>query len=292
MEADTEAKESRDEKREGSFKVALVSLSLKSDVEKNLLTIAESVKNAQREGCRLICFPECALTGLPSEDYKADIELATEIPGDITDRIGYLSKRHSIYIAIGLLEKRDGRLFDTAVLFDDRGKIMLKYRRINPRWHGRNVSKNLYVEGTDINICSTPFGRIALAICGDIFDNEVVKRIREAKPDYLIVPMLRSFGGDCHDKEEWEKEEKRVYARQVAKIGVTALLVNAFETGEEGGFGGSLIISQDGEITAETEIGMPSTLIAELPLPVKEKRRKIREKNSLGSLWPYKSLSR
>lgn len=113
--------------------------------------------------------------------------------------------------------------------------------------------------------CLTPFGKIAFAICGDMFDDRVVKMIKAAKPNYLIVPMSRSFGGDCHDKEEWEKEEKWVYAQQVAKIGVPALLINAFESDKDGSFGGSLIISRDGEIIAETKIGQPSTLISELP---------------------------
>jgi predicted amidohydrolase len=76
--------------------------------------------------------------------------------------------------------------------------------------------------------------------------------------------MSRSFGGDCHNKEQWVKREKWVYARQVASIGVTSLLINAFEPGEDGSFGGSLIISQDGKIIAETEIEQPSTLIYEL----------------------------
>lgn len=267
MQTHSEAKHiSGNEKRRTSFKVALVSFLFKTDMEKNLLSIVDVVKYAHREGCALVCFPECALSGLPSEDYKTDIKLATGIPGETTDKIGHLAKTYNIYIAIGLLEKAGMKLYDTAVLFDDTGRIMLKYQRINPQWHSRkNPPENLYVEGTDFNTCLTPFGKIAFAICGDMFDDEVVKMIKEVKPDYLIVPMSRSFGEDCQDKEQWEKEEKWVYARQVAKVSVTTLLVNAFETGEDGSFGGSLIISQDGGIIAETGIGQPYTLISELP---------------------------
>ena len=248
-----------------SFKIALVSFLFESDKEKNLLSLVDAVKNAHNSGCRLICFPECALTGLPSEDYKTDIEMATEIPGGITDKVGHFSKADVLYIATGLLERRDGRLYDTGILFDDMGKIILKYRRINHQWHSQNVSKNLYVEGTEFNTCSTVFGKIAFAICGDVFDDKIVRIIKEAKCDYLIVPMSRSFGEDCHNKEQWKKEEKWVYARQVARIGVTTFLINAFEPEKNGSFGGSLIISQDGDIITETEIGQPSTLFYELP---------------------------
>lgn len=140
MQTHSEAKHiSGNEKRGTSFKVALVSFLFKSDIEKNLLTIVDTVKNVHREGCALVCFPECALTGLPSEDYKTDIKLATEIPGEITDKIGHLAKLYNIYIAIGLLEKASMKLYDTAVLFDDTGRIILKYQRINPQWHSRNL---------------------------------------------------------------------------------------------------------------------------------------------------------
>lgn len=136
---------------DATFKVALVSFLFDLDVERNLSAIADAVENARAKGCKLICFPECALTGLPKasspEDYEFDIKLATEIPGDITDKIGKLARTAEIYIAISLLEKSQGKLYDTAVLFNDKGEIVLKYRRINPQWHGQNAPKNPICRG-------------------------------------------------------------------------------------------------------------------------------------------------
>ncbi len=201
---------------------------------------------------------------MPSEDYEIDIKLATEVGGKITEKIGYLAKKYNIYIAIGLLEKENIKLYDTALLFDNKGEIILKYRRINPNWHSKKVSPHLYVEGDNLNWCLTPFGKIAFLICGDMFDERVFKKVKKINPSYLIVPMSRSFGGNCHNKEDWEKSEKWIYTQQVAKIGVTAFIVNAFEQGEDGSFGGSLIVQGGGKILAETEIGKPSILIHKL----------------------------
>lgn len=74
-----------------SFKAALVSFLSDSGVERNLSALARAVQGAHAKGCQLVCLPECALTSLPSGDYETDIELATDIPGNITDRIAGLA---------------------------------------------------------------------------------------------------------------------------------------------------------------------------------------------------------
>lgn len=249
-------------------KIALVSLLITSDVERNLLAIADAVERACAEECRLVCFPECALTGLvDSEDYESDIELAVEIPGDTTYEIGFLAKRYGIHIAIGILERDQERLYDTAVLFNGDGEVILKYRRINPKWHSPNVPKNLYVEGVSLNAVPTSLGKIAFAICGDMFDDTVVTMIQTAQLDYLLVPLARSFAN--YSQDWWEEEEKWAYVRQVARIGTTSFIVNSFESQARWpSFGGSLVVSSHGRIIAERPIGKPSFLVCDLPKPV------------------------
>lgn len=249
-------------------RLALVSLLVTSDVQRNLSAVVDAVGEAHAAGCHLVCLPECALAGLVyAEDYEADIKLAVDIPGDTTDQIGVLAKRYGIHIAIGLLERDQERLYDTAVLFNRDGTIILKYRRINPKWHSPNVPENLYVEGTKFSVASTPFGRIAFAICGDMFDDTVVAMIQAARPDYLIVPLARSSAN--YTQDWWEEEEKWEYAQQIAKIGTTSFIINSFESQIRWpSFGGSLVVSSHGRIIAETRIGEPSFLVCDFPKPV------------------------
>ena len=250
---------------ESLSKVALVSLSVTSDVERNFSAMVDAVERASAEECQLVCFPECALTGLvETEDYESDIKLAVEIPGSTTDKIGALAETYDLYIATGLLERDHERLYDTAVLFDREGAIPLKYRRINPKWHGANAPKNLYVQGTILNTASTPLGEVAFAICGDMFDDGVVAMIQRAKPDYLIVPLSRSARD--YSPNWWEQEEKWDYVRQVAKIGITSFLINSFETESKWpSFGGSLVVSSEGQIIGETRTGQASMLVCNAP---------------------------
>ena len=51
--------------------------------------------------------------------------MATGIPGPITDEICELAYTYKIYLALGLLEKAQGILYDSAILIDDRGNISI-----------------------------------------------------------------------------------------------------------------------------------------------------------------------
>jgi len=240
-------------------KVALVSLFVTNDIKKNFIRIKEAVEDAHKKGCELICFPECSLTGLVmTNDYEYDFGLAEKISGKATDGLSELARKYDVYIAIGLLERDGERLYDSALLFNNEGKIVLKYRRINPQWH-RTDSPIFYSEGSELQSIHIPLGKVAFAICGDIFDEKVVAMIQNEKPDYLIVPLSRSC--EKFSKEWWNNEEKGVYAQQIAKIGIESFLINSFESGFKWpSFGGTMVVSKDGSIIAETEPGAPSFL--------------------------------
>ncbi len=239
--------------------ISLVSLLVTHDPKANFLRIAKVVEDASSRECELVCFPECSLTGLvDTEDYEHDFSLAEEIPSKMTDDLAKLARKYDIHIAIGLLERKGEMLYDSAVLFDNNGEIILKYRRINPKWHSPK-SPRFYSEGNGLHTANSHLGKVAFAICGDMFDDMVVSMIQDEKPDYLIVPLSRSYGD--FSNEWWDNEEKHAYAQQVAKIGITSFLINSFESGFRWpSFGGSMVVSKDGKIIAETEPGAPSFL--------------------------------
>jgi len=249
------------------IKFALVSSQVGPNIEQNFLTIAGIVKQVAEEKTQLICFPECALGGLfEIDNYQVAKNLAVEIPGQITERIAKLANVYSVYIVIGLLEREGHRLYDSAVLFSNTGEIILKHRRINPCWRAWSAPKDKYGEGQKFNTVSTSFGRIGLAICGDTGDSAVVRLIRQAKPDFLIVPRNANFNDFSCNQERWDRE--KVWAcQQAIDIGATVFFVNAYSEQDAGGaYGGLMVVSNRGEILAESKIGKPSILFYQQPL--------------------------
>ncbi len=244
------------------FRVALCSFLFQANRGKNLHSISNAIINTAKRHCNLICFPECVLSGLSTDVFSKDTKLAVKIPGKITQKIGNLALKYKIHVAIGLLERTNKRIYDSAVLFNNQGKIATKYRRINPQWHTKSAPKSIYMEGKSVQVAKTLFGKFAFALCGDIFDDRVTYLIKKANPDYLIVPMSRSFDDCSYNQKRWDREELSAYAAQIRKICTLSFLVNALESQDDGAaFGGCFVISPKGRVLAKTRIGKPSVLV-------------------------------
>ena len=246
--------------------IAVVSMEVAvGDLSRNIATLAMEVKHAADSGCGLVCFPECALSGLTTcEDYDSDLGLAIEIPGRVTDEIAGLAKTHHVELAVGVMERDKGRLYDSAVLFSAEGEILLRYRRIDPNWHGPGAPPEHYAQGEDIDTASSSIGKMTFLICGDMFNDQVVELVHRASPECLVIPMSRSFRD--FSLTWWDEEEKWEYTRQVASIGRTSVIVNSYELDSPWpAFGGSMVVSSRGEFFAETSPGAPSVLVCQLP---------------------------
>jgi formamidase len=84
-------------------------------------------------GADLLLFPEAYLAaedpfaGGEREGY-AD-EIAQEIPGPLTDRVGKIAANVKRWIAAGTIAERSrGRLYNTALVFDPDGALVARYR--------------------------------------------------------------------------------------------------------------------------------------------------------------------
>jgi len=113
------------------------------------------------------------------------------------------TRERSIWLALGILERECQRLYDSAVLFTPDGEIGLKYRRITPEWHGRTADSRIYGQRTDISNVKTLLGAFAFLICGDLFDDELIQRVRDYtaigyffhSPDILTMGRATKNGG-------------------------------------------------------------------------------------------------
>jgi predicted amidohydrolase len=238
------------------------------DVDANLAAILNMANEAAGAGAELVVFPEAALTGLTNNDDPAhDLPLGQEIPGPVTDDLAELARERRLWLAIGLLEREGGRLYDTAVLFAPAGEIALKQRRIHPGWHGRDADLNVYCPGTELSTALTPLGTFALSLCAsDLFDTKLIRRVRDLRPDWLLAPMARCFDDGSYDQERWDREEKHVYMERVKLAGTTTLMTN-YLAGREldgGSFGGAMIVSKDGAEIDSLPLGEAGMLFVDL----------------------------
>ncbi|MEO0140642.1 MAG: carbon-nitrogen hydrolase family protein [candidate division WOR-3 bacterium] len=245
------------------MKVALAVNPVGTDRKKNLANILRLAEEAIYGRARLVLFPEAALTGLVNnDDPKQDLSLGVTAHGRVFRELYKLCSRELLWLGIGFLEKSRGKLYDSAVLINPRGHIALKYRRITPGWHGKEADPSFYCHGDDVPVAETPFGRAGFLICGDLFDDDVVARLREKRPQVVLFPFARSFEDGKQDTERWESE-KWAYVERVKMLGATTLMVN-YLSEIDGCFGGAMIVSPEGRILEELLAGASGILFGEI----------------------------
>lgn len=166
-----------------TVKVALCQiLALDGDREGNFVRLEAALGRARDAGAKIACFPETSVLGWVNPDAH---QRAGPIPGPDTERLSTLARAYGLYLCAGLAEKEGDRLYDSAVLIDPHGEILLKHRKINIL---TELMDPPYTPGEDVAVADTPFGRVGLLICADSFDDGVCRRLADLRPDLVLIP--------------------------------------------------------------------------------------------------------
>ena len=223
-------------------------LVIDSDREGNFRRIEYALADAQARGAQIAAFPESAILGWENPEAH---RLAQPIPGADSQRIQDLARKYGVMIAIGLDEKDGTRLYDSAILVDRSGKLLWKHRKINVL---PELMTPPYSEGdpSEINVVETEYGRIAFLICADTFTDNFFQRIRDLKPDFMIVPY-----GWAAKPAEWPEhamELEKIVSKRAKELGCDVVgtdLVGIMSAGPWKGYtygGASVAVSAAGEV--------------------------------------------
>jgi predicted amidohydrolase len=186
--------------QEKSMNIALAQIfCLDGDRAGNFVRIENAIIEAKQKGADLVCFPETSVLGWVNPDAH---QRAYPIPGKDSERLCELAKKYDVFLCIGLAEKDKEKLFDSAILIDNDGNILLKHRKMN-------ILKKLmtppYTPGTDVKVVHTRFGRIGVLICADSFKSEILNKMRDLKPELVIIPYGWAF-----EEDGWPEHAKKL----------------------------------------------------------------------------------
>ena len=134
--------------------------------KRNLERAQLMIEEASKKNCDFILLPECLDLGWTHPSLKTE---ALTIPGLYSNKICEHAEKFNIYVCAGLTEKEDYKIYNSAILVDPNGKIILKYRKINI------LSKALeyYSIGTKLSVVNTPFGIFGVNICSDNYSDSL-----------------------------------------------------------------------------------------------------------------------
>ncbi len=168
-----------------TVRVAVVQMDVADgNPEVNMTRAEKSIREAAALNADLICLPEAVDFGWLYQNARRD---AFTVPGRYSDFICNLASELKVWIAVGCLEKDGDRTYNSAILVDRTGNIVLKHRKINTL---PELTSQLYDAGNadDIKVIDTEFGVVGITICADNFTIENSKKIAELGAWLLITP--------------------------------------------------------------------------------------------------------
>jgi predicted amidohydrolase len=177
-----------------TIKVAMCQIFvLDGDRMGNFVRIENAIAEAKAAGAQIACLPESIVLGWENPDAH---RRAQPIPGNDTVRLGKLAQKYEIFICAGLDEKDEDKLYDSAVLIDDKGEILLKHRKLEVL---PELMDPPYTAAKEVNaVVDTKFGKIGLLICADTHKNSILDRMAKLKPDLLLIPY-----GYVEEEQKW-----------------------------------------------------------------------------------------
>jgi len=137
------------------------------------------IREAGRNGARLVAFPEVFIAGYPywiwlDSPLKHDkwfsqlFKEAVEIPGPSTDALCRAAKAADIYVVIGVNERipaNMGTMWNTNVIIDRHGTILGKHRKLVPTFAEKMIWSR--GDGSGMNVWSMDIGRLGTLACGE-----------------------------------------------------------------------------------------------------------------------------
>src|SRR5215470_11289840 len=115
-------------------KVGLVQTAVSDDVDKNLEKTARFIKQAARRGAEIVCLQELfAHRYFAQTKDERFFELAEPIPGRLSRFLAKCASENRIVLVGGSIYERggDGKFYNTSLIFDSRGQLTGKYRKMH-----------------------------------------------------------------------------------------------------------------------------------------------------------------
>ncbi|GIJ44064.1 hypothetical protein Val02_09500 [Virgisporangium aliadipatigenens] len=170
-----------------TVKVATVHFApVEGDVARNRAQLVALAERAARGGAKIIVLPEMATSGYSFFSRSEIAAVAETIPGASSDALARVADRYDAYIAFGMPQyvPAENLYFNVAVLLDPQGKVASVYRKRN---HLLESSYNA-ITYAPVPTVETPYGRVALVICSDMFYSQYPRSAAVDGATLLLAP--------------------------------------------------------------------------------------------------------
>jgi predicted amidohydrolase len=206
------------------------------EIEKNLDNMVKQIELIKYYSpwVKIVVASELIIQGSPNFE-----KLAETVPGPISDFCSEVAKKYNIYFIPGsVYEKKQGKIYNSSPVFDDKGDIIEIYHKMYPwRPHEKTSSgdKTLVFDMPEV-------GKIGLCNCYDLWFPEVIRDLVFKGAEIIFIPTA---AGTQDRDQEIILTQAAAIQNQCYVVSVNGLGVNGVSSG---GKGNSLIVDPEGHI--------------------------------------------
>ena len=161
--------------RAAAVQISPVLFSRDGTTEKVLNAIAK----AAQAGAQLVVFPETFIPYYPyfsfvqppvlmGKEHLKLYEEAVTVPGAVSDAVSRAARSYNIVVVLGINERDRGSLYNTQLIFDADGTLLLKRRKITPTYHERMVWGQ--GDGAGLKVIDTAVGKLGALACWEHYN--------------------------------------------------------------------------------------------------------------------------
>jgi len=182
------------------LKVALAQISSRlGDIEYNEKKIIGAIRRGHEEGADIVIFPELSTIGFGSGDIyldKVDENLES------LKRIVRETKNLKIWAVVGYVDKDERGFFYNCAALIHNGEIVGRYAKTQLVNYRLFDEKRYFKPGNKLPVFQTPFGKIGILICEDLWFPEASRALTFRGAEIIFVLSASPY--DRGKPEIWD----------------------------------------------------------------------------------------
>ena len=194
------------------IKIGLIQSKVTDNLKFNLDKTLKMVEEAAKKGAEIICLQELYKTPYFPSKRGVNIDNYLEtIPGGSTMAFKSIAQKYKCSIILPIYEKaKNGKLYNTVVVLNDKGEIQPSYRKIHIPHDPSFYEKDYFAEGDNgYQLYKHKNVSYAVLICFDQWFPEAARTIKLSGAEIIFYPTAignivgnKPIDGDWHDA--WE----------------------------------------------------------------------------------------
>lgn len=184
--------------------VGILNIQIKPILENkeiNLKKIRHFIKRNSNKKLDLVIMPEFFSTGVADKYFLTHPE--DENGGEIIKELSEIAKEYHTNIVTGtVIEKSDGKFYNTTFVLNREGEIVGKYRKIHLyNYLGGNEGQTI-TAGDEEVVVNLDFGKVGLSICFDIRYPLHYNKLAKMGAEIIVSPSAWIVPNDIYQDSE------------------------------------------------------------------------------------------